>query len=245
MSSTESGSRAVASAKKRSVLGMIAPWGFLVAVCFVVLQIVTWPDVTMFVRGPVNDSAFMRSHPGGRAHVLQTYVPLENISRELQDAVVAAEDARFYAHGGFDAYEIGQAMQEVFARGRVRGASTLSQQLVKNLFLSRSRNPWRKLKEAILTHEVEQALPKDRILELYLNVAQFGPAVFGAEAAAHQYFDKAAVDLDREEAAMLAAALPRPARWHPGIQSERYAAKVANILRRTKKLHERTGRHNR
>jgi monofunctional biosynthetic peptidoglycan transglycosylase len=113
-----------------------------------------------------------------------------------------------------------------------RGASTLTQQLAKNLWLSPSRNPWRKAKEALLTWQLERRLAKRRILELYLNVVEFGPGVYGAEAAARHYFDKSAAELSEVEAAQLAAALPRPRAWRPGSDSAVYRRRVASVERR-------------
>ena len=227
--------------KPRRWLRSFLFWGLLGCAGFIAYQIVRWPDIAALAHGPVWDSAFMRNHRGGP--ILQKYVPLRQISWELQSAVVVAEDIRFFSHTGFDTHEIANAMRDVFTSGRMRGASTLSQQLVKNLFLSESRNPWRKIKEALLTKELENKLPKRRILELYLNVAQFGPDVFGAEAAAQHYFHKPAKDLDSEEAAALAAALPQPKRWYPGVRSAKYTAKVERILLRMDKHREMLGRN--
>ena len=127
-----------------------------------------------------------------------------------------AEDINFFTHHGFDLGEIGKVVDAAMADGELqRGASTLTQQLAKNLWLSPSRNPLRKVKEAILTWQLERTLPKRRILELYLNVAEFGPGIFGAEAAARRYFGKPAAALDAAESAQLAASLPNPRRWHP------------------------------
>jgi monofunctional biosynthetic peptidoglycan transglycosylase len=113
-----------------------------------------------------------------------------------------------------------------------RGASTITQQLAKNLWLSPSRNPLRKGKEALLTWQLERALSKRRILELYLNVVEFGPGVYGAGAASRRYFGKAAAELDDNEAAQLAAGLPNPAAWHPGVSHPAYRRHVASIERR-------------
>jgi monofunctional glycosyltransferase len=113
-----------------------------------------------------------------------------------------------------------------------RGASTISQQLAKNLWLSPSRNPVRKVKEAILTWQLEQRLAKRRILELYLNVAEFGSGVYGAEAASRRYFGKSAADLSEDEAAQLAASLPSPRAWHPGVSSPAYRRYVDTVKRR-------------
>jgi monofunctional biosynthetic peptidoglycan transglycosylase len=113
-----------------------------------------------------------------------------------------------------------------------RGASTITQQLAKNLWLSPARNPVRKLKEGILTRQLEARLGKRRILELYLNVAEFGPGVYGAEAASRRYFGKAASELSEDEAAQLAAALPNPRMWHPGASGPAYRRYVDTLKRR-------------
>ena len=113
-----------------------------------------------------------------------------------------------------------------------RGASTITQQLAKNLWLSPSRNPLRKLREGILTWQLERALSKRRILELYLNVVELGPGVYGVEAAARRYFGKPAAALEPMEAAQLAASLPRPRRWHPGVTSPAYQAHVKRVRER-------------
>jgi monofunctional biosynthetic peptidoglycan transglycosylase len=113
-----------------------------------------------------------------------------------------------------------------------RGASTITQQLAKNLWLSRSRNPLRKAKEAVLTWQLEHRLPKRRILDLYLNVAEFGPGIYGVGAASQHYFGKAPADLDESEASQLAAVLPSPATWRPGATSPAYRRRVAAIERR-------------
>ena len=124
------------------------------------------------------------------------------------------------------------AAREAVKGKRVRGASTITQQLAKNLWLSPSRSPFRKLKELILTRQLERSLSKRRILELYLNVVQFGPDVYGAEAASLRYFSIPSSQLDREQAARLAASLPRPVTWHPGVSSRGYNRSVARILAR-------------
>ncbi|HEY2992007.1 MAG TPA: biosynthetic peptidoglycan transglycosylase, partial [Methylomirabilota bacterium] len=116
-----------------------------------------------------------------------------------------------------------------------RGASTISQQLVKNLWLSPSRDPLRKTREAILTWQLERTLGKRRILELYLNVVEFGPGVWGVESASRRYFGKPAADLGDDEAALLAAALPSPAAWHPGSSSAAYRRHVEAVRRRMDK----------
>jgi monofunctional glycosyltransferase len=140
-----------------------------------------------------------------------TYVPLSQISDHLEHAVVAAEDSRFFAHRGFDWQELEKAWQTARRRSKpMRGASTISQQLVKNLFLTTHRSFLRKGLEYTLTPLAELILGKQRILELYLNVIEWGPGVYGAEAAARYHYDTSAVTLTREQASRLAAVIPAP-----------------------------------
>ena len=138
-------------------------------------------------------------------------MPYEKISANLKRAIVAAEDARFTEHEGFDWEAIDKALEKNRKKGRiVAGASTISQQLAKNLFLSADRTPWRKGQEAIITVMIEQVLDKRRILEIYLNVIEWGDGIFGAEAAARHYFGASAQSLAAEPAARLAAIVPNP-----------------------------------
>jgi len=138
------------------------------------------------------------------------------ISPHLPRAVVAAEDTRFYQHRGFDWVELRRARERAEARGEaMRGASTLTQQLVKNLYFTTHRNPVRKLYEWGLTLPAEWILGKDRILELYVNVVELGPGTYGAEAAARHHFEVGAGELSRYQAASLAAVLPAPLRRRP------------------------------
>ncbi|MFZ2652672.1 MAG: monofunctional biosynthetic peptidoglycan transglycosylase [Burkholderiaceae bacterium] len=145
----------------------------------------------------------------------RTVVARERISPLLRRAVLAAEDDRFYLHWGFDLEEIGNAIERAERGGRLRGASTITQQVAKNLFLWEGRSFVRKGLEAYLTLVLELCLPKDRILDLYLNLAEWGDGVFGAEAGARRHFGKGASSLTREEAARMAAVLPSPRRWSP------------------------------
>jgi monofunctional glycosyltransferase len=142
-------------------------------------------------------------------------IPMARVSPHLRRAVLAAEDDRFYLHAGFDFQEIARALDD-YDRGKpLRGASTISQQTAKNLFLWEGRSFLRKGLEAYVTVILESLLRKDRILEIYLNLAEWGDGVFGAEAAAHAYFAKPAAALSREEAAQMAAVLPNPREWEP------------------------------
>ena len=143
------------------------------------------------------------------------FVPLTQVSPELQHAVIAAEDARFYQHDGFDWHEIEIAAQEDLEGERIRGASTLTQQLVKNLFFGTGRSILRKGAEATLVPVAEFVLGKRRILELYLNVVEWGPGIYGAEWAGRVYYGRPARNIDRQEAARLAAVLPGPLKRRP------------------------------
>ncbi len=158
-------------------------------------------------------------------------VPLERISPRLVEAVILSEDAGFFGHGPFDLRETQQAAeQSLEARRWVRGASTLTQQLAKNLFLGTERTLWRKVREAVLAVKLEQALGKRRILALYLNVVEWGEGVFGAEAAARARFGVSASEIDTAQAALLAAMLPSPRRADLGAPSARLKRRARRVL---------------
>lgn len=165
-------------------------------------------------------------------HKRYFFVALDRISPALQHAIIAAEDSRFYQHRGFDWVEVRNVIEEQQEDGRLRGASTITQQLVKNLFLSTSRSFVRKGVEFTLVPAAEVILNKRRILELYLNVVEWGPGVYGAEAAAQYHFKVPAARIDRDQAARLAAVLPSPLRRKPARMNEYSAA----ILERMAKM---------
>jgi monofunctional biosynthetic peptidoglycan transglycosylase len=148
-------------------------------------------------------------------HERYNFIPLSQISPALQHAVVAAEDARFYQHHGFDWHEIQIAAEDDFEGGRTRGASTITQQLVKNLFFGTGRSFLRKGAEFTLVPVAEFVLGKQRILEIYLNVVEWGHGIYGAESACRYYDGTAARNIDREQAARLAAILPAPLKRRP------------------------------
>jgi monofunctional glycosyltransferase len=149
-------------------------------------------------------------------HKHEQFVSLDEISPNLQHAVIAAEDGNFYRHRGIDWSQVAEVAQESRATGKIpRGASTITQQLIKNLFFTTYRDPVRKAVEYTLTPPTELILGKRRILELYLNEIEWGPAVYGAEAAAEFHYHTTAAKLDREQAARLAAIVPAPRRWKP------------------------------
>lgn len=151
--------------------------------------------------------------PAGAGPIRYDWTPREAISRRVPEALIAAEDQKFFDHHGFDLESIGKALRHNQTSRRTRGGSTISQQLAKNLYLWPGRSWLRKGIEAWFTAWLELLLPKERILELYANVAQFGPTVFGVGAASRIYFGKPAARLNREEAALLAAVLPNPVRF--------------------------------
>ena len=168
-----------------------------------------------------------------KAFLRHQWVPYERISVHLKRAVVVAEDAKFLDHEGFDWEAIVQARAKNESRGRVvAGASTISQQLAKNLFLSSQRSWLRKGEEALITWMIEATMSKRRILELYLNYAEWGEGVFGAEAAARYHFGLSAAALGPEHAAYLAAVLPSPRRYERGRVTPYIAGRVDTILAR-------------
>jgi len=181
-----------------------------------------------------SSSAFMDRYlekPGARLR--HSWVPYNRIAEHLKRAVVAAEDAKFLDHEGFDWEAIQKAMQKNEKRGKViAGASTISQQLAKNLFLSGSRSWLRKGQEAAITWMMERTLSKRRILELYLNVAEWGEGIFGAEAAARHHFGVPAAALSVEQATWLAAILPSPRRYDRGRGTPYIAGRMATISSR-------------
>ena len=158
------------------------------------------------------------------------FIPLSQISLELQHAVISAEDARFYEHHGFDWHAIQIDAEDDMEGGRTRGASTITQQLVKNLFFGTSRSIIRKGAETTLVPVAEFVLGKQRILELYLNVVEWGPGIYGAEAACRYHYGGSARSIGREEAARLAAILPAPLKRRPERMNH-YSAAILERMR--------------
>lgn len=157
------------------------------------------------------------------------WVSMNKISPNIIKAVLIAEDDGFWNHDGFDVKGMENAIERSLKKGVVAGGSTISQQLSKNLYLSPSKNPVRKVKEAIITWRIENTLSKRRILEIYLNVAEWGDGIFGIEAAAHYYYGKSAKKLTAHEASRLAAVLPNPIRYNP-TGSQKYVKNRARII---------------
>jgi len=175
-------------------------------------------------------TAFIDRERNAGQRVLWAPIPYDQISDDIKLALLVSEDINFFHHHGFELHEIREAISSAFRGKRLRGASTLSQQLAKNLWLSPDRSFRRKVEEAILTLKLERTLSKKRILQLYLNCVEFGPGIFGVEAASEYYFHKPASEIRSEEAARLIAALPSPSRRHPGINSKTTQQAVDRIL---------------
>lgn len=198
----------------------------------------TWPDVAALAEQEPETTAFIERYRGWglfgeRREIEWKWVPYSRISSNLKRAVLVSEDIEFFSHDGFSDRELRQALEKAWEEKTLpRGASTITQQLAKNLWLSPTRNPLRKVEEAILTRQLEKHLTKRRILEIYLNVVEFGPGIYGAEAAARHYYGKSVRSLTVRQAAELAASLPRPKSWHPGSKDRGYRWKVRLIERR-------------
>ncbi len=201
--------------------------------CWFFAQVLWWrwndPAETAFMQARIE----RQREKDPQAKLAHQRVPYERISAQLKRAVVAAEDAKFVGHEGFDWEAISKAIEKNERQGKlVSGASTISQQLAKNLFLSGERSWLRKGQEAAITWMLESALGKRRILELYLNYAEWGEGVFGAEAAARYHFGVNARALSAPQAAFLAAILPSPRRYAPGHVTPYVAGRIQTILAR-------------
>ena len=204
------------------LLGLHAAW----AMALLALRFVDPPTTGVQIQRRV-ESLFSRAAYKKR----QTFVPLRRISPQLQHAVIAAEDGNFYKHHGIDWGQVRQVIEDSADSGEVtRGASTIAQQLVKNLFFTTHRNPVRKVFEYTLAPMAVMILGRARVLELYLNVIEWGPGVFGAEAAAEFHYRVAAATLNREQAARLAAILPSPRRRKPDRMNQ-YSTIIQDRMR--------------
>ncbi len=203
---------------------------------------ITWPDVARLSKEAPRNTAFMEQRKrelrreGKDDTIDYRWVSYSRISPNLRRAVLVAEDNEFYEHSGVDVQAMQEAIKRDWEKKRLsHGGSTITQQLAKNLYLSRSRNPLRKIKEYFLARSLEDHLTKKRILELYLNVVEMGEHVFGAEAAARHYFGKAAADLTPQEAALLAGCLPNPRIMNPGQPNKRLRWRQNMILSRMRR----------
>ena len=222
------------------------PWlwigaGFIVLL-LILYQFWLLAHVAWWVKHNPSSSAFMEQRleimqeKNPDAELRHRWVPYDQISNHLKRAVIAAEDAKFVDHEGFDWQGIQRAMVKNAKQGKiVAGGSTISQQLAKNLFLSGRRTPWRKGEEALITLMLERLMTKRRILEIYLNVIEWGNGVFGAEAAARHYFKLSAAQLGPAQAAKLAAVVPNP-RYYDKNRNAR------GLLRKTRIIQRQLGR---
>lgn len=193
------------------------------------------PPTTAIIQARAAEAKEAKRRPRAR----QTWVRLDRISDTAVEAVLVSEDDAFFQHEGVDSKQVGTVLQEVWKQRRLtRGASTITQQLAKNLWLSTDRSLVRKLKELVLAKRLESALTKERILELYLNVVEWGDGVYGIEAASREHFHKSAGELTPGEAAILAAMLPAPRKWIPSRRPPTLHKRAQEIIHRL----ERYGR---
>ena len=199
----------------------------------------TLPDVRLLATTNPTTTAFMKlreaeaAREGRELRHRHQWVRYSRISKNLQRAVLVAEDSRFFEHEGVNLEELRKSIEINIERGApIRGASTITQQLAKNMYLSPSKNPLRKLRELIITRRMETALSKARILEIYLNVIEWGDGIWGAEAAARTYFGVSAAALTREQAALLAGAIINPRVLNPARPNRRLVARQRIILGR-------------
>ena len=215
-------------------LGLVLAW--------LAYEVITFPDVAALAEERPKTTAFMEQRKkqlrkAGKSDELEwKWVPYSRISPYLRRAVLVAEDNEFYDHKGVDTKAMKEAFERNWKRGKVtHGGSTITQQLAKNLYLSPSRNPLRKVREYFIARALEKHLTKKRILEIYLNVVEMGERVYGAEAAARHYFGKSAASLTPREAALLAGCLPNPRLMNPGNPNKRLRWRQNMILSRLRR----------
>ena len=213
---------------------------FYIAVAVVAVMIVLYaaamPDVARLKRVNPKKTALMEyreeqwKEKGKRRSIYQVWVPLSGVSPYLVKAAIIAEDDKFYSHEGFDYAAMEAAMEKnIKARKWKSGGSTITQQLAKNLYLSPRKSALRKIREAAITWKLEHTLSKRRILELYLNIAEWGDGIFGAEAASRRYYGKGAGELTAIEAARLVSVLPNPIKYNPAGE-QNYVLKRSEII---------------
>ena len=222
----------------RYTLNVIAGAGAIAFACLAYAWL-TLPDVRPLATSNPSTTAFIELRAdealekGLKPRRVQRWVGYGHVSPELKRAVLVAEDDAFFQHEGVDLAQLQESLEIDWARGKfTRGASTITQQLAKNLYLSPSKNPLRKLKELIIARRLEAELKKARILEIYLNVIEWGDGIYGAEAASQVYFRSPAADLDPNEAALLAGAIINPRLLSPAHPNRRLLRRQELILRR-------------
>ncbi|RQO68679.1 monofunctional biosynthetic peptidoglycan transglycosylase [Aquitalea sp. FJL05] len=200
---------------------------------WILAHVVYWRNHNPAASAFMNEQLAKLQEDDPNAELRQKWVPYSQISANLKRALIAAEDAKFADHEGFDWDGIEAAFEKNLKQGHiVAGGSTISQQLAKNLFLSSKKTPWRKLEEAVITVMLENVLDKRRIFEIYLNVIEWGNGVFGAEAAARYYFHTSAARLSAGQAAKLAAMVPNPRYYDEHRGAPGLARKTRIIQRR-------------
>jgi monofunctional biosynthetic peptidoglycan transglycosylase len=224
------------------LLKRIALFLLLGLVAWLAFEWITFPDVAKLADGRPATTAFMEQRKrelrrAGKSDVLEwRWMPYARISPNLRRAVLVAEDDAFYEHEGVDVKAMREAFERNWKRGRVtHGGSTITQQLAKNLYLSPSRNPIRKIREYFIARSLEKHLSKKRILEIYLNVVELGERVYGAEAGARHHFHKSASSLTPGEAALLAGSLPNPRIMSPSKPNKRLRYRQRMILSRMRR----------
>jgi monofunctional glycosyltransferase len=219
---------------RKSYLRSFAPW-FLIGVALLWSLAALTLVAARWINPPTTavhmERRFQAWIHGSPYHERYEFVPLNQISPDFQHAVIAAEDGRFYQHHGFDWQAIQKAAEDDMEGSRLRGGSTLTQQLVKNLFFGTGRSILRKGAEFTLVPVAELVLGKRRILELYLNVVEWGPGVYGAESACRYYYRTSARNIDRQRSAQLAAILPLPLKRRPDHMN-RYSGLILERMRR-------------
>jgi monofunctional glycosyltransferase len=209
---------------------------FLLGIGYIGFTLATLPDVSSLKRTNPTTTALMEQRAGENGSDLRpirTWIGYNSISPNLRNAVLIAEDSGFFQHPGYDIDEIKESVKRNWREKRfARGASTITQQLAKNLYLSTSRNPLRKIREFFIAQELERNLSKPRILEIYLNVIEWGDGIYGIEPASRRYFGKSASQLLPEEAAILAAMIPNPRRYTPSRNMKYLEKRKSEILDR-------------
>lgn len=223
--------------KRRDPLQRVLRWLSVSGGAIVLLGLVYWislPSAVRLASENPESTAFIEACCREAGRVPRwSWVPSSRISTDLRVAVVAGEDMNFFSHAGYDSYEIKQSLKRAWADKKPpRGASTITQQLARNLWLAPNRSYLRKLRELHLSRRLEKALSKQRILEIYLNVVEFGPGIYGVEAAAQHYFGVSAASISRDQAAALAALLPQPSLADVHSSQRSFQARRRTILAR-------------
>ncbi|MDD5657924.1 MAG: monofunctional biosynthetic peptidoglycan transglycosylase, partial [Elusimicrobia bacterium] len=201
------------------------------------LYVLWLPDVAPLKRGNPRTTSYIElrrraaRRSGRRFQPRMSWLSWDRISPHLKHAVLVAEDDTFYRHKGVDWDSVRVALEKDWELKRLAyGGSTITQQVARNLYLSPSKNPLRKLKELLIARRLERALGKRRIFELYLNIAEWGKGIYGAEAAAQAYFGKSARDLTVDESVAMAVVLPNPRRWNPAVQGRYVARNMRRVM---------------